>query len=129
MKEFIEKLIEKLIRDKRIGRKTFEAIIEDIKEVSEEYKMSEMPTDWIPCSERLPDEYEDIYISGELIDSYDGQSYKSVFGETEQKDCFYGYYHNGEFFGYTEEGVFWRIDAIAWQPLPAPYKKGCETEE
>ena len=27
MKEFVEKLTEKLIRDKRIGRKTFEAII------------------------------------------------------------------------------------------------------
>ena len=78
---------------------------------------------WILCSERLPEEFEDIYIDGKLIDSDDRQSYKSVFGKTEQKNCFYGYYHNGKFFGYTEEGVFWRIDAIAWQPLPQPYKE------
>ena len=76
---------------------------------------------WIPCSERLPEQWQSIYISGELVDGMGGVSYKAVFGENEHQDCFYGYYFAGDFFGITEEGIYWLVDAVAWQPLPAPY--------
>lgn len=38
MKEFIEKLVTKLEKDNRIGRKSFEAVIENINQLAEEYK-------------------------------------------------------------------------------------------
>jgi hypothetical protein len=38
MKEFIENLIGRLEKDNRIGRKSFEAIVENINELAEEYK-------------------------------------------------------------------------------------------
>lgn len=37
MQKFIEKLIERLERDTRIGRKSCEAIVEDINQFAEEY--------------------------------------------------------------------------------------------
>lgn len=41
MKEFIEKLVTKLEKDNRIGRKSFEAIVENINELAKEYKDAE----------------------------------------------------------------------------------------
>lgn len=38
MKEFVEKLIERLMKDKRIGRMSFGATVEIVNQLAEEYK-------------------------------------------------------------------------------------------
>lgn len=138
MKEFIEKLISKLEKtqekyqelsnssnfdgwyqeDIKYTAKSemCEEIIENINQLTKEYNNG-----WIPCNERLPEEWEYIYITGSIKNK---SSYKNIFGKPESTDCFYGYYHDGKFYGYTEEGVFWLLNAKAWQPLPEQYKEG-----
>lgn len=53
---------------------------------------------WIPCSERLPEEHEEVL------------TYDSVFGIT------FDSIRNGK----------WRKQPVAWMPLPTPYKGGEE---
>lgn len=60
--------------------------------------LSEMPAEprWIPVTERLPEEHEEVLTSD------------SVFGIT------FDSLHNGK----------WRKHPVAWMPLPEPYKGG-----
>lgn len=64
------------------------AIVQDWREVPSER--------WIPCSERLPEEHEEVL------------TYNPVFGIT------FNSIHNGK----------WRKHPVAWMPLPEPYKGG-----
>ena len=101
MNEFIEKLKEKLIKNRQIGRKSLEAILLDIKQTEAEYNNG-----WIPCGSRLPEKNQRCLIQ------YNGSM-------TGYKDYIDVDIYNGErfeFFGIT--GV------IAWQPLPEEYKEG-----
>lgn len=127
MKEFVERLIDSIEKRKEIILShdvidaedeamvfAYNETINIIKFFAEKYKDG-----WIPCSERLPKDLEHIYITGSLKEK---SLYEDVLGETKSTDCFYGYYRDGKFYGYTEEGVFWLLDAKAWQPLSEPYK-------
>lgn len=97
--------------------------IKIVNQLAEEMGVSKMEnTTWIPCSERLPDDWQNVYITGKIVDKVGRQSYREVFGEPEPRDCYYGYHHNGRFYGITEEGIYWLIDAVAWQPLPPKYE-------
>lgn len=65
-------------------------------------------TDWIPCEERLPENDEDVLVQMEddsmMVD----------------------------FRAASSSGWFWADNddlPIAWQPLPAPYKKGGAEDE
>lgn len=136
MKEFVEKLISRLedlkVRNSEIEgidsqnrSKAYENAISIVNELAEEYSVDapqKSANDWISCDERLPEDWENVYIAGEIANQ---SSYKDVFGEcvSISENCYYGYFHNGKFFGYTEDGVFWEVDAKAWQPLPEPYKE------
>ena len=111
MNKFIEMLNEKLIKNRQLGRKSLEAVLEDIKQAEAEYKGG-----WIPVSERLPNEEE-------MKRAYRRNKYGSEFivmidGATEPTTLYR-----------TLKGV-WVDDhrqvykVTAWQPLPEPYKEG-----
>lgn len=112
MKEFIEKLIERLEERKKIilSHKIVDAedesmifayneAINIVKELAEEYNNG-----WIACSERLPEANQKV-----LTCDKDGWISVNVnmpyIGVRNDFEC--GYY-------------------VAWMPLPAPYQKGSE---
>ena len=127
MKEFIEKLIERLeeeavevfraptVNDEPCtgliptGDKDIylSKVIEIVKQLAEEYNQDSTKNNngWIPCSERLPEVEADILLSLRSLDVYTGF-------RANTEGCFYV---EGE--GYVEfENV------LAWQSLPEPYK-------
>ena len=65
---------------------------------------------WIPCSERLPEEF------------------KRVLCCTDKEEMFLAcvyIFDNGYTFD-NEERMMWDGDVVAWMPLPEPYKGGDE---
>ena len=115
MKEFIDKLIERLEEERKIAYNTYmnyemnvdlgrafgaERAIDIVNQLAEEYKVSEMPTGWIPCSERLPQVNGWYLVTNEL-------------GVVQQQ-----YWGASHWQKLRDEAV------IAWCELPAPYTEG-----
>jgi len=119
MKEFIEKLIDRLNElanhyeegcNSRIrkglcgkaedcGRCAFMQSIEIVQELEKEYKGG-----WIPCSERLPEYTDEYLVTIDGANSTTTLSYDEVLCEWFNDEC----------------NVY---PVIAWQPLPAPYEE------
>ena len=76
-----------------------------VQEVTEEYKGG-----WIPCSERLPEEYGDYLVW--WTDITRGQYYEIVEYEPD----------NG-WIGEIPQAFEGKYSVIAWQPLPEPFKE------
>ena len=107
------------IEEKRVD--TIKEMLEIVQEVAEEYNGG-----WIPCSERLPEE--------ELEKAKKERGSEAVFpvlatinkkhvvtGEkyTTVSRAFYGCYNDKNFYNACCD----KLDVIAWQPLPEPYKE------
>lgn len=115
MKAFIDKLIEVIARDTRIGRKSCEAIVEDIKQLAEEFATDTNvgSTGWISVSEGLPKVGTEVIITdsdGRVIDDIVYDYAKSH----DKKPCF----HRWD----DEIWNCYKPNVIAWQPLPEPYQ-------
>lgn len=118
MKEFIDKLIERLEEEKEgYSDTTYYALgigsaIKIVNKLAEEYKVSEMPTGWIPCSDMLPENISTVLVQVKEFESPTIGWYGNMIGwRLAEKD-------------FDELNDF---TVIAWQPLPAlpkPYKKG-----
>ena len=131
MKEFIEKLIGKLeekksehLHDEEVTQglgkinlasfcsakaRALDGAIEIVNQLAEEYNVSEMPTGWIACSERLPEDGVVVDLSCE----YMGVLYETV-----------GYLKDGNR-GHSyivDNDVFMRSAVLAWRKRPAPYQ-------
>lgn len=102
MKEFINKLIESFLGECVIYAENYEKALNIANELTEEYNNG-----WIPCSERLPEEYQMVLTCDKdgWVSTHINMPYKGVKNDFE---C--GYY-------------------TAWQPLPAPYKEGVTENE
>lgn len=120
MKEFIDKLIERLEKAKESAKRrnafdsevSYACAIYIVNKLAEEYKIfgnseqvkvSEMPTGWIPCSERLP--HEGIKVLCCINPSI--AKHEIILAPYEK---YVNAWHNG--------------NIIAWMPLPAPYTEG-----
>ena len=122
MKEFIEKLIERLERNafpltynfRTEKYLKFDKAKEIVKDLAEEYKGG-----WIPCGEKLPKENIQVIVTAEK----GGHRYTTD-----------AYFYNGKFYNkhYYKIPVGELNDSsvgdnvLAWMPLPTPYKEGCE---
>ena len=69
---------------------------------------------WIPVTERLPEEYKDVLCYYEYFRYGD---YNCMFRTIDR-----GYYGNGRWGG--EAGQGHKNKVLAWMPLPEPYKEG-----
>ena len=104
MNRFIEILNEKLIKNSQLGRKSLEAVLEDIKQAEAEYKGG-----WIPCSERLPEDDSICIVTVE----YPNNKTMVDYGWFDRKGVCW-------FVGMQE---FRTSNILAWQPLPEPFKE------
>lgn len=139
MKEFVEKLIERLgeyvrysvtMEDKRATefdiQTTLSFCLKEVKEIvkqmAEEYEsnLSENLTGWIPCSLRLPEDKHDEYYETVNISLSNG---------IVTSGCYRN--HDNEWWGDISDGSYENItgEVIAWQPLPEPYKPKEKQEE
>lgn len=113
MKEFIDKLIERLKKLPHAEEDMWIWLIDaevTIRELAEEYKVSEMPTGWISVSERLPSERGKYLVTAKNITGW-------WILENNVFVCDYAY-DTFIFQGWEDNEV------IAWCELPAPFKEG-----
>lgn len=105
VKMIFEKIRERLITDKRIGRTSLEAFCEILKDAEAEYNNG-----WIPCSERLPENISTVLVQVKGIE-------KPTIG-------WYGNMDNKWILSERDFADLQEFTVLAWQPLPEPYKKG-----
>jgi hypothetical protein len=111
-----EALIDSLYSCKELkGRKTTEAVAKTIME----QPTVEVPQ-WIPCSERLPNESETWYLNIEEGIHEPNNFIVQVRGAELPTVAMF----NGETFihGYADDGYGFCDEIIAWMPLPESYK-------
>ena len=96
-----------------------ERVMEIIRSHMDEVNDTNVPSNWIPCSERLPNEEE--FIKAYYRNIYAAEFIVMIKGATLPTTL---YFKNGS---WTDmEGNYYNV--VAWQPLPAPYKGGKEDE-
>ena len=69
---------------------------------------SEIPNNWIPCSERLPEESRKY-----LVTVFDGIGKRTTSAP---------YHRRSKSWTLTGRMAYWKV--IAWMPLPEPYREG-----
>lgn len=97
-------------REKNVYADTVKCANETIKELSAKLQNSQ----WIPCNERLPEEYDEYMVAWKPKSGYDKET------------CLIGIleYEDGKWIGdisqYTRVGDY---DVFAWMPLPEQYNE------
>ena len=126
MKQFIDKLISRLeelqkqnyaisevvygINEKVMYSSASTAYANAIEEIN---KLAEEYNGWIPCSERLPSVGVTVLCYWKKWDRYDNTT-----------SYYYTLMHRDEDCKWLSEFGLCNGVVLAWQPLPAPYKKG-----
>lgn len=112
------------------GRKNAEEVKRVLQTIYDDIKDSPVMMEWIPVTERLPDEH---YISGDMVEFSDAVL-ATIVNHEDNENRFIDII-------YTQEGRWKRCNAdtdrttipdwcevVAWMPLPEPYKEGEEHE-
>ncbi len=90
-----------------------ERVMEIIRSHMDEVNDTNVPSNWIPCSERLPNE--EKFIKAYCRNIYAAEFIVMIKGATLPTTL---YFKNGS---WTDmEGDYYNV--VAWQPLPEPYK-------
>ncbi len=127
----LDKLIETIARDTRIGRNSCEAIVEDINRLAEEYEAvaKNATTTWILVSERLPEEHDSMFAKFKGTDKWKSAMFEKISDVVNVTVAD----ENGKAVtthAHTIDGK-WCCDLLglnkscritAWCPYPAPYQ-------
>ena len=116
LEKILEEIEHEVMTNKEIGRKQCEGMaraMNIIRSHMEDAKDTNVPSNWIPCSERLPNEEE--FIKAYCRNSYAAEFIVMIKGATLPTTL---YFKNGS---WTDmKGNYYNV--VAWQPLPEPYK-------
>lgn len=131
-KEYIKDGIDGLILPKDQAVKVIAVTKSFLKDIDEQPTVEIPQIEWIPCSERLPENINLVLVTWENTnpESY----YKSIKGK---KFCGAGHYCNGKWFWESntcqdylaeygrcgQDEMDEAIKVIAWMPLPEPYRE------
>ena len=105
MLDGIDKLI-KIHFDRTVVLYKARKVAEDLPSAQPETNCSEIPNNWIPCSERLPKESRKY-----LVTVFDGIGKRTTSAP---------YHRRSESWTLTGRMAYWKV--IAWCELPEPYK-------
>lgn len=124
LEKILEEIEHEIMTNKEVGRKQCEGMaraMNTIRSHMEEGKGTNIDSksDWIPCSERLPNEIE--FQEAYCRNQYAAEFLVTIKGATRPTTL---YFKNNSWF--DEERNYYKV--AAWQPLPAPYKGGKENE-
>ena len=110
----LEKILEEIKDNAKLGNMRWESIrIEKVEEIIRSH-MDETPNnEWIPTSERLPNEEE--FVKAYCRNHYCAEFIVMIEGATRPTTL---YYKNGIWADETNN--HYRV--VAWQPLPEPYR-------
>ncbi len=122
LEKILEEIEHEVMTNKEIGRKQCEGMaraMNIIRSHMDEVNDTNVPSNWIPCSERLPNEEE--FIKAYCRNIYAAEFIVMIKGATLPTTL---YFKNGS---WTDmKGNYYNV--VAWQPLPEPYKGGKENE-
>ena len=116
LEKILEEIEHEVMTNKEIGRKQCEGMaraMNIIRSHMDEVNDTNVPSNWIPCSERLPNEEE--FIKAYCRNIYAAEFIVMIKGATLPTTL---YFKNGS---WTDmKGNYYNV--VAWQPLPEPYK-------
>lgn len=122
LEKILEEIEHEIMTNREIGRKQSEGMaraMNIIRSHMDDGKDTNVPSNWIPCSERLPSEEE--FIKAYCRNSYAAEFLVTIKGATRPTTL---YFKNNSWF--DEGRNYYKV--IAWQPLPESYKGGKENE-
>ena len=122
LEKILEEIEHEIMTNREIGRKQSEGMaraMNIIRSHMDDGKDTNVPSNWIPCSERLPSEEE--FIKAYCRNSYAAEFLVTIKGATRPTTL---YFKNNSWF--DEGRNYYKV--VAWQPLPAPCKGGKENE-
>lgn len=122
LEKILEEIEHEIMTNKEVGRKQCEGMaraMNIIRSHMEDAKDTNVPSNWMPCSERLPNEieFQETYCRNQ----YAAEFLVTIKGATRPTTL---YFKNNSWF--DEQRNYYKV--VAWQPLPAPYKGGKENE-
>lgn len=116
LEKILEEIEHEIMTNKEVGRKQCEGMaraMNIIRSHMDDGKDINVLSNWIPCSERLPNEEE--FIKAYCRNSYAAEFIVMIKGATLPTTL---YFKNGS---WTDmKGNYYNV--VAWQPLPEPYK-------
>lgn len=122
LEKILEEIEHEIMTNKEVGRKQCEGMaraMNIIRSHMDDGKDTNVPSNWMPCSERLPNEIE--FQEAYCRNQYAVEFLVTIKGATRPTTL---YFKNNSWF--DEQRNYYKV--VAWQPLPAPYKGGKENE-
>lgn len=116
LEKILEEIEHEIMTNKEVGRKQCEGMaraMNIIRSHMEDAKDTNVPSNWMPCSERLPNEIE--FQEAYCRNQYAAEFLVTIKGATRPTTL---YFRNNSWF--DEGRNYYKV--VAWQPLPAPYK-------
>lgn len=116
LEKILEEIEHEIMTNKEVGRKQSEGMaraMNIIRSHMEEGEDTNVPSNWIPCSEGLPNEIE--FQEAYCRNQYAAEFLVTIKGATRPTTL---YFRNNSWF--DEGRNYYKV--VAWQPLPAPYK-------